>query len=136
MAGQVQRLAALVAKLGGPLPALDRTVEEAVAALALEVARCVIGDEVARSHAFLVSLIREAIAKVPLEMGSPRVLLNPADLELVRNLAPEIESTPRRSSPTRRSSSAAASSSPMARTGRSRTGAGTRAPPTGCRRST
>jgi len=92
MAGQAQRLAALVAKLGGPLSALDRTVEEAVAALALEVARCVIGDEVARSHAFLVSLIREAIAKVPLEMGSPRVLLNPADLELVRNLAPEIES--------------------------------------------
>lgn len=85
------RLAALVARLGGPLTALDGPVEEAVAALALEVARCVIGDEVKRSHAFLVSLIREAIAKVPLEMGTPRVMLNPADLDLVRNLAPEIE---------------------------------------------
>lgn len=86
-----RRLAALVARLGGPLAALDGPVEEAVAALALEVARCVIGDEVKRSHAFLVSLIREAIAKVPLEMGTPRVMLNPADLDLVRNLAPEIE---------------------------------------------
>jgi len=62
-----------------------------VAALALEVARCVIGDEVKRSHAFLVRLIREAIAKVPLAMGAPRVVVNPADLELIRNLAPEIE---------------------------------------------
>ena len=66
-------------------------MEEAVAALALEVARCVIGDEVHRSHDFLVRLVREAIAKVPLEMGAPRVLLNPADLDMVRRLVPEID---------------------------------------------
>lgn len=87
----VKRMAALVGKLGAPLIALEQPVEEAVAALALEVARCVIGDEVKRSREFLAKLVREAIAKVPLDMGAPRVLLNPGDLDLVRSLAPEID---------------------------------------------
>jgi flagellar assembly protein FliH len=87
----VKRMAEIIGKLGVPMAALEQPVEEAVAALALEVARCVIGDEVKRSREFLVRLVREAIAKVPLEMGAPRVLLNPADLELVRRLAPEID---------------------------------------------
>lgn len=87
----VKRMAAIIGKLGAPVSALEQPVEEAVAALALEVARCVIGDEVKRSRDFLGRLIREAIAKVPLEMGAPRVLLNPEDLELVRRLVPEID---------------------------------------------
>jgi len=87
----VKRMAEIIGKLGVPVAALEQPVEEAVAALALEIARCVIGDEVKRSREFLVRLVREAIAKVPLEMGAPRVLLNPADLELVRRLAPEID---------------------------------------------
>jgi flagellar assembly protein FliH len=85
-----KRMAEIIGKLSVPVAALEQPVEEAVAALALEVARCVIGDGVKRSREFLVRLVREAIAKVPLEMGAPRVLLNPADLELVRRLAPEI----------------------------------------------
>jgi flagellar assembly protein FliH len=88
---QVERLAAIVARLSTPIAALEPPLEEAIAGLALEVARCVIGAEVKRSREFLVRLIREAVAQVPLEMGTPRVLLNPADLELVRQLAPEIE---------------------------------------------
>ncbi|MGA8398515.1 MAG: FliH/SctL family protein [Stellaceae bacterium] len=87
----VKRMAAIIGKLGAPMSALEQPVEEAVAALALEVARCVIGDEVKRSREFLAKLVREAVAKVPLDMGAPRVLLNPADLELVRGLAPEID---------------------------------------------
>lgn len=87
----VMRMAAIIGKLGVPISALDQPVEEAVAALALEVARCVIGDEVKRSREFLVKLVREAIAKVPLDMGAPRVLLNPADLDLVRSLVPEVD---------------------------------------------
>jgi len=87
----VERMAEIIGKLGVPVAALEQPVEEAVAALALEVARCVIGDEVKRSREFLVRLVREAIAKVPLDMGAPRILLNPADLELVRRLAPEID---------------------------------------------
>lgn len=92
VAAQLQRLAAIANRLGAPIPALDRTVEEGVVALALEVARCVVGSEVERSREYLVRLIREAIAKVPIEMGALRLVLNPADLELVRGLAPDIES--------------------------------------------
>ena len=44
-----------------------------------------------RAYGYLVRLIREAIAKVPIEMGAPSVLLNPADRSLISNLAPEIE---------------------------------------------
>jgi flagellar assembly protein FliH len=88
---EIERLATIVGRLGVPIAALEQPIEEAVAALALEVARCVIGDEVKRSREFLVRLVREAIAKVPLEMGAPRVLLNPADLDLIRRLAPQIE---------------------------------------------
>jgi flagellar assembly protein FliH len=91
IAQQVKRLSAIIGKLGAPLAVLEQPVEAAVVALALEVARCVIGDGVKRPRDFLVRLVREAIAKVPLEMGAPRVLLNPDDLDLIRNLVPEIE---------------------------------------------
>ena len=90
-AAHAQRLAAIIDRLNAPLPELERTVEEAVAALALEVARCVIGSETSRSREYLVQLIREAVAKVPIEMGALRVVVNPLDLELIRALAPEIE---------------------------------------------
>jgi flagellar assembly protein FliH len=90
-AAQAQRLAAIIDRLNAPLPELERTVEEAVAALALEVARCVIGSETSRSREYLVQLIREAVAKVPIEMGALRVVVNPLDLELIRELAPAIE---------------------------------------------
>ncbi len=88
---EARRLTALVQRLTEPIPALERRVEEAVVALALEIARCVIGGELARSREPLVRLIREAIAKVPIETGALEIVLNPADLDLVRALAPEIE---------------------------------------------
>jgi flagellar assembly protein FliH len=91
MTEALKQMAAIIGKLGMPIAVFEQPVEEAVAALALEVARCVIGDEVKRSHGFLVRLVREAIAKVPLDMGAPRVLLNPSDLDLVRKYAPDIE---------------------------------------------
>jgi flagellar assembly protein FliH len=92
LAAEARRLRKIVARLGAPIPALEPVVEEAVAALALEVARCVIGSEITRSRDYLVRLIREAIAKIPIETGDLRVILNPADMELMRTLAPEIES--------------------------------------------
>jgi flagellar assembly protein FliH len=90
-AEEIRRLAAITAKLGAPIAALDAAVEEAVAALALEVAREVIGSETSRSRVYLVHLIRQAVAKVPVELGSVKIVLNPADLELIRGSAPEIE---------------------------------------------
>jgi flagellar assembly protein FliH len=88
---QVRRLAAITARLGGPIAALDAAVEEAVTSLAIEVARCVIGAETCRSRDYLVRLIREAVAKIPVEMGTFKIILNPADQGLIRGLAPEIE---------------------------------------------
>ncbi|HWB48336.1 MAG TPA: FliH/SctL family protein [Stellaceae bacterium] len=87
----VRRMAAIIGKLGTPVAALEQPVEEAIVALSLEVARCVIGDSVKHSHQFLVRLVREAVAKVPLEMGAPRVMLNPVDLDLIRRLVPEVD---------------------------------------------
>jgi flagellar assembly protein FliH len=92
LAAQADRLTAIADRLAAPIPALERAVEESVAALALEVARCVVGGEVARSRDYLVRLIREAIAKVPIEMGALQLVLNPADVELIRELAPDVES--------------------------------------------
>ena len=88
---QAQRLAAIINKLGAPILALEAPVEDAVAALALEIARCVIGSETSQSRAYLVPLIRQAVAKVPIEMGAPKVILNPADRELIGALAPDLE---------------------------------------------
>lgn len=90
LAGQARRLAAIVEGLSAPLPALDRAVEEAVVALALEIARVVIGGEIARSRESLIRLLREAIAKVPIETGALEVVLNPADLDLVRARARDL----------------------------------------------
>jgi flagellar assembly protein FliH len=89
---QIERLNGILGRFDAPVAVLQRPVEEAVAALALEIARCVIGVEVSRSHAYLVRLIREAIARVPIEMGAPKILLNPVDVDLVRELAPDIDS--------------------------------------------
>lgn len=90
-AQQLQRLAGLIDRLSAPIPALDRAIEERLVALALEVARCVIGGEISRSPEHLVRLIREALAQAPLPMEGIQIALNPADLEFVRTAAPEIE---------------------------------------------
>jgi flagellar assembly protein FliH len=89
-ASHARQLRAILIRLCEPVPALDAIVEEAVAALALEIARCVIGRETAHSREYLVALIREAVAKVPIEMGVPKLELNPDDLEAIRRLAPEL----------------------------------------------
>jgi flagellar assembly protein FliH len=91
LAAQAHHLVQIIARLGAPITALDRTVEDAVVALALEVARRVIGSEISTSREYLVRLIHAALAQVPVEVGQLRIALNPADLELVRSLAPEIE---------------------------------------------
>jgi flagellar assembly protein FliH len=87
---EAHRLAAIAARLGAPISALDAAVEEAVAALALEVARCVIGSEVARSRDYLVRLIREALTKVPIELGAVKIIVHPDDRDLICRLAPDI----------------------------------------------
>jgi flagellar assembly protein FliH len=91
LAREARRLVAISDKLGAPIAAFDAAVEEAVAGLALEAARAVIGSETSRSRDYLVHLIRLAVAKVPVEMGTTKIVLNPADLELIRRSGPDIE---------------------------------------------
>jgi flagellar assembly protein FliH len=88
---QVRHLEAIIARLSAPIAALDAAIEEAVAALALEIARCVIGSETSRSRDYLVRLIRKAVAKVPIELGMVKIMVNPADQNVIRQLAPELE---------------------------------------------
>jgi flagellar assembly protein FliH len=90
-ADQARRIEAIVARLGEPMRSLERPVEEAVIALALEVARWVIGNEITVSRDHLVRLVRDAVAKIPLDVGTPSIVLHAADAELIRTLAPDLE---------------------------------------------
>ncbi|HEX4113003.1 MAG TPA: FliH/SctL family protein [Stellaceae bacterium] len=90
-ADQLQRFDAVIGRLGEPMRSLERPVEEAVIALALEAARWVIGNEITMSRDHLIRLVRDAVAKVPIDVGTPSIVLNPADAELIRSLAPDFE---------------------------------------------
>jgi flagellar assembly protein FliH len=91
LAEEARRLTAIGERLAAPMSSVERVIEDALVGLALELARMVIGGEIARSRDSLVGLIREALARAPLRMAGLRIALHPADLDLVRTLAPEIE---------------------------------------------
>ena len=91
IAERLRRLDAVLNAMSEPVRALERPVEEAVLALAVEVARRVVVGEVKASRDFLLNLIREAVAKVPIDIGNPKIVLHPDDLALVRSLAPDLE---------------------------------------------
>ncbi len=76
--------------LGGEIKALDDAVEDAIVALAIELARRVIGAEVARSREALAGLIRQVLVEIPIDTGTPRVLLHPDDLAALRAHLPDI----------------------------------------------
>jgi flagellar assembly protein FliH len=92
LAAEARRIATLVECLAAPMPTVERAVEDALIGLALELARFVIGGEITRSRDSLVRVIREALATAPVRVDGLRIALNPADLALVRSLAPEVES--------------------------------------------
>jgi len=91
LAEEARRMATIGLRLTAPIAAVERTIEDALVGLALELARCVIGSEIARSPESLVHLIREALAQAPVPLSGLRIALNPTDVELVRALAPDIE---------------------------------------------
>ncbi|MDE2167727.1 MAG: hypothetical protein KGJ66_15485 [Alphaproteobacteria bacterium] len=78
--------------LGGEVKVLDDTVEDAVVALALELARRVIGAEVARSREALAGLIRKVLAEIPIDAGTPRILLHPDDLAVLQTHVSDVGS--------------------------------------------
>jgi len=89
-AAAVARIAKVFDALGGEIKKLDDAVEDAIVALALEIARRVIGAEVARSHEALAGLIRQVLAEIPIDTGTPHVLLHPDDVAALQTHLPDI----------------------------------------------
>lgn len=81
---QSQRLQALVAHLAKPLEQLDAEVEQALAELAMGVARRLIGAELAASPEQVVGMVREALAAVPPYQRNVRVEAHPEDVALLK----------------------------------------------------
>lgn len=90
MAATAARFAQTFEALGGEIKALDDSVEDAVVALALELARRVIGAEVSHGREALAGLIRQVLAEIPIDTGMPRILLHPDDLAALQAHLPEI----------------------------------------------
>lgn len=89
-AASVARIAKVLAALGGEISVLDDAVEDAVVALALELARRIVGAEVTRNRAALAGLVRQVLAEIPIDTGMPRILLHPDDLAALRTHAPDL----------------------------------------------
>lgn len=89
-AASVARIAKVLVALGGEISVLDDAVEDAVVALALELARRIVGAEVTRNRAALAGLVRQVLAEIPIDTGMPRILLHPDDLAALRTHAPDL----------------------------------------------
>ena len=92
LAATVGRFTKVFDALCGEIKVLDDAVEDAVVALALELARRVIGAEVNRSREALAGLIRQVLNEIPIDTGMPRILLHPDDLASLRTHLPDIGS--------------------------------------------
>lgn len=83
----VERLDALMRTFARPLEELDATVEEALVALAVAVARQIIRRELRTDEGEIVAVVREALALLPVGVREVRVHLHPDDARVVRALA-------------------------------------------------
>ena len=83
---RVAQLDALYAAAVHPLNLLDEQTEEALALLAITVARQVIGRELALDPALIVQTVRQAVALLPVAQRELQVHLHPDDLLLLREL--------------------------------------------------
>lgn len=81
---QADRFEALMATLSAPLAQLDQRVEEELVALAMIVARHVVRRELKIDPGQVVAAVRQAVSVLPVAARDVRVLLHPADAELVR----------------------------------------------------
>lgn len=84
---QAQRLAQLLNKLNGVLGETDRAVEQELSAFVLSIARLVLRRELSLGGDYIESLVREALALLPLSCRNVRVLLHPDDAALLRQQA-------------------------------------------------
>ncbi len=86
-------LRALLQRLQEPTARLEAELEEAVVALALEIARQVVLHEVRTQPEALVDVVQRALAAFPASTGAPWVRLHPDDALLLQRIAPELEAS-------------------------------------------
>lgn len=91
MEAQAARWLALTRSLPLALQRADAAIAADVTALALDVARQVIGQAYDAQPQWLLPLVRELLRQEPALQGEPRLLLHPHDTELVAGaLGPEL----------------------------------------------
>lgn len=89
---QAAQLRAIIQELPGALASVDAQLADTLAALALEIARQVIGRQIDMEPGAIVPLVHSLVVQEPAFSGNPRLLLHPLDAELVRGtLGPELE---------------------------------------------
>lgn len=81
---ETQRLQALLGTLQRPFEGLDQAVEEQVVALAITLARQIIRREIKLDAGQILSVVREAMAALPVAAREVRLHLHPEDAALVR----------------------------------------------------
>ena len=79
---ETERLRALVASLESAQAQLETDLGDAVLGLALDVARAVLHESLQVRRELLLPIVREAMRNMP--SGAAQIVLNPADVELVR----------------------------------------------------
>jgi flagellar assembly protein FliH len=82
---------ALLERLAQPVREIDAETGTALVALALEVARQVVMHETRTQPEALVDVVRQALAAFPARGGVPWVRLNPADVDVVRQIAGNLD---------------------------------------------
>lgn len=83
-AAQAARLAALVTALEQALAEDEETLAEGVLALSLELARRMLQEALPVKRELMLPVVREALRAVPGGAAPAQLVLNPADVELVR----------------------------------------------------
>ena len=81
--GEAERLARVAAKLESGLVALDAVVAEELLALAIELAREVVRQEISARPDTLLAVVREALAQLPHQHAA--IYLHPEDASLLRS---------------------------------------------------
>jgi flagellar assembly protein FliH len=82
---QVQRFAGLAASLARPFEILDEEVVDAVADLAILVARHLVRRELKIAPGEIVAVVRDTMQHLPVAARNPRLRMHPEDIELVEN---------------------------------------------------
>lgn len=75
----------LIEHLATPLEALDETVENDLLALSISLARQLVGGELTQQPEHILTVMRSALAALPINDRKLKVFLNPLDVELVKS---------------------------------------------------